>query len=47
MMTVVPWATLAPSRSLASSAMPSAPVVAESGPGAFRRLVRGVSRRSR
>ncbi len=43
-MTIVPWATLNPTRDLAASALPSSPVVPEPEPTAaqraWRRLVR-------
>lgn len=39
-MTIVPWATLNPTRDLASSALPGSPVVLESKPNPAQRVWR-------
>ncbi len=45
-MIIVPWATLEPSRTLAASAQPQAPVVADDSPGAIKSLWYRLSRRA-
>jgi hypothetical protein len=45
-MIIVPWATLEPTRSLAASAQPQAPVVADDAPGAIVTLWNRIIRHS-